>query len=205
MKEIVKPTLSNCLQLCQNANLDWQQVILKCKENNLSIIDWRVQYANLAAFEFTIGHTNKPDIQYFRQIYDQSATLYYQLLGEEEAKNETERVVISLSQQPNSHLFYSLFTAVAPKNTKLININIIDQALNNDKYKAIYIEDSQFQLTRKHTEACCYFIGTDNRIYPIDKHAPLYSGVLIIHNDLDRAYSHQLNNKSAQVQIDRIK
>lgn len=205
MKEIVKPTLSNCLQLCQNANRDWQQVILKCKEDIISIIDWRVEYSSLAEFEFAIEHLNNTDIQYFRQIYEQSAVLFYQLLEEEEAKNETERVVISLSQQPNSHLYYSLFTAVAPKNTKLINNNTIDQALKNDKYNAIYIEDSQFQLTRKYKDACCYFIGTDNRIYPINKHAPLYSGVLIIHNDLDKVYSHQLNNKSAQVQIDRIK
>ena len=82
MKEIVIPTLSNCQQLCIQANKDWQNVIKESTKNALAIIDWRVHYSQLDNFDLPAELLNVIDIQCFKQTYEQSAYLYYKLLEE---------------------------------------------------------------------------------------------------------------------------
>ena len=206
MKENVIPTLSNCQQLCIKANKDWQNVIKESTKNALAIIDWRVHYSQLDNFDLPKELLKVIDIQYFKKTYEQSAYLYYKLLEEKEYYNTTERVEISmLRNQNNQQLCYTLLTAVSPKNIDKINTKTIMDALNDPNYQAIYIEDRNYQLAKIINGSFGYYIGTDNRLYPISKNPPLRQGLLIISSNLNDQLKNHLIDKSAKVQIDRIK
>ena len=141
MKEIVIPTLSNCQQLCIQANKDWQNVIKESAKNALAIIDWRVHYSNLDNFDLPANLLKAIDIQCFKETYEQSAYLYYKLIEEKESYNTTERVEISmLSNQNNQQLCYTLLTAVAPKNIDDINTKTIMDALKDPDYHNRYLK-----------------------------------------------------------------
>ena len=146
MLQEVTATIENCLQLCKTANGQYARFIENPPEDELDIIDWRVNYISLDEFLFPDQFHSNEEVLLFKAYYNRSADFFYELMESNENSNVTERVHLSLATFPELNLFHSFLTAVSPKEVSSINLNIINEALLNKKYHSFYIDSAEIKI-----------------------------------------------------------
>ena len=100
MLEEVKPTIENCLQLCTDANEEYEAFLHNPPKEDLDIIDWRVIYNPLFEFDFPEVYQNNEVVLLFKEYHEVSADYFYSLMEKNELENFTERVYIGFLISP---------------------------------------------------------------------------------------------------------
>ncbi len=182
MLEEVKPTIENCLQLCTDANEQYEAFLHNPPKDDLDIIDWRVIYNPLFEFGFPEVYQNNKVVLLFKEYHEVSADYFYILMKKNELENITERVNIGFVISPEFNLFYPGFTAVSPKDVSRINVDLINEALLDSHYKSFYVDNSEFEVdvNTLTVPAFAIYIAENKKIFTEKLNDVKYVGQLII-------------------------
>ena len=136
----VNPNTDNCLQLCSIANIEYADFVNNPPLNELLLIDWRVNNMPLDKFTFTDECMNHLEVVLFKANYEKSSDYFYELMETNEKNNSTERVNVCLATLPEENIFHHFILAVSPKDTSVINLDLIQDALLDEAYHSFYID-----------------------------------------------------------------
>jgi hypothetical protein len=181
----VMPSIENCLQLCADANFQYEVFLNKPPKEELDVINWRVIYNPLFEFDFPEDYQNNEVVLLFKEYHEVSADYFYSLIEKNELENIMERVYIGFVISPELNLFYPGFTAVSPKDVSKINIDIINEALLDSQYNSFYVDDPEFEVDVNilSVPAFAIYIAENKTMFTEKSNDIKYVGQLIIHKN----------------------
>ncbi len=207
MLQEVTATIDNCLQLCQLANEQYAVFLENLPDDELDIIDWRVNYISLDEFDFSEEYQNKTEVLLFKDNYDKSIVFFYDLMETNERNNQTERVHLSLSTFPDVTLFHSFLTAVAPKEMNDVDCQAINQALTDKKYESFYIENVNvfIDVNEISIPAVSVFINSNGEVITDKTNSLDIIGQLIINSAKQVDFVEELFRLGVRVEVEKIR
>jgi len=200
-------TIENFLQLCKTANDQYARFIENPPEDELDIIDWRVNYISLDEFLFPDGFHSNEEVLLFKAYYNRSADFFYELMESNENSNVTERVHLSLATFPELNLFHSFLTAVSPKELSSINLNIINEALLNKKYHSFYIDTAEIKIDVNElaVSVVSVFINSTGDVLSDKNKDADIKGQLIINSEKQVDFIEELQKPGVRLEMERVR
>ena len=207
MLQEVTATTENCLHLCQSANKQYESFLRNPPEDELDIIDWRVNYISLEEFVFPEEYQNKAEVVLFKENYNISIDFFYELMETNEQNNHTERVTISLSTFPEINLLHSFQTAVGPKKITDIDAQKINQALLDKKYKLFYNENVNLviDVNELSVPALSVFINSAGEVLTEITNGAHIIAQLIINSEKQVEFIQELFKQGVRVEVERVR
>ena len=207
MLEKVKPTIENCLQLCTNANEQYEAFLHNPPKDDLDIIDWRVIYNPLFEFDFPEVYQNNEVVLLFKEYHEVSADYFYILMKKNELQNITERVNIGFVISPELNLIYPGFTAVSPKDISKINIDIINEALLDSQYNSFYVDDPELDIDVNTLSVPTFsiYIAENKTLFTEKSNGVKYVGQLIIHKKNLKEIDGFLSKEGVFADLERVR
>jgi hypothetical protein len=207
MLQQITPTLDNFLQLLQSANDHYTALIENPPQNELDIIDWRVNHIPLDEFVFPDEYQQNEEVLLFKEYYNKSADYFYETMETNEQNNHTERVHLSLATLPEINLLHSFLTAVSPKDISNINLNIINESLLDKQYQSFYIDsiEKQIDVNELDVKAVSVFINSDGEVFSEKTNGGDIIGQLIINSEKKVDFIKELNKLGVRVEVERVR
>ena len=207
MLQQITPTLDNFLQLFQSANEQYAAFIENPPQNELDIIDWRVNHIPLDEFVFPDEYQQNEEVLLFKEYYHKSADYFYETMETNEQNNHTERVHLSLSTLPEINIFHSFLTAVSPKDISNINLNIINESLLDKQYQSFYIDsiEKQIDVNELEVPAVSVFINSDGEVFSEKTNDADFQGQLIINSGKEVDFIEELFKPGVRVEVERVR
>jgi hypothetical protein len=207
MLQQITPTLDNFLQLSQSANNQYAALIENPPQNELDIIDWRVNHIPLYEFVFPVEYQQNEEVLLFKEYYNKSADYFYETMETNEQNNHTERVHLSLATLPEINLLHSFLTAVSPKDISNINLNIINESLLDKQYQSFYIDsiEKQIDVNELDVKAVSVFINSDGEVFSEKTNGGDIIGQLIINSEKKVDFIKELNKLGVRVEVERVR
>jgi hypothetical protein len=207
MLQQITPTLDNFLQLFQSANEQYAAFIENPPQNELDIIDWRVNHIPLNEFVFPDDYQQNEEVLLFKKYYNKSADYFYETMETNEQNNHTERVHLSLATLPEINLLHSFLTAVSPKDISNINLNIINESLLDKQYQSFYIDsiEKQIDVNELEVPAVSVFINSDGEVISEKTKDADVQGQLIINSEKEFDFIEELFKAGVWVQVERVR
>ena len=206
MLEEVKPTKENCLQLCNEANTQYETFIIHPPKNELDIVDWRVKFNPLDVFDFPEELQQNQAVVLFKDYYCKSADYFYDLMELHEKNNLTERENISLATMPDLNLYHSFLTAVSPKEVSLIKLMMINEVLQNQAYQSFYIDSSELSINVSvlSVNSISIFVAENGEVLFDKKSGFKIKGQLIVNSEQQKGFIDELSKKEVRVEVQRV-
>lgn len=206
MLQQITPTLDNFLQLSQSANEQYAAFIESPPQNELDIIDWRVNHIPLDEFVFPDEYQQNEKVLLFKEYYNKSADYFYETMETNEQNNHTERVQLSLATLPEINLLHSFLTAVSPKDITNINLNIINESLLDKQYQSFYIDsvEKQIDVNELDVQAVSVFINSDGEVFSEKTNGGDIIGQLIINSEKKLDFIKEMNKPGVRVELERV-
>lgn len=207
MLQQITPTLDNFLQLSQSANEQYAAFIENPPQNELDIIDWRVNHIPLDEFVFPDEYQQNEEVLLFKEYYNKSADYFYETMETNEQNNHTERVHLSLATLPEINLFHSFLTAVSPTDITNFNLNIINESLLDKQYQSFYIDsvEKQIDVNELEVPAVSVFINSNGEIFSEKTKDADVQGQLIINSEKEVDFIEELLTPGVRVMVDRVR
>jgi hypothetical protein len=207
MLQQITPTLDNFLQLSQSANDQYATLIENPPQNELDIIDWRVNHIPLDEFVFPDEYQQNEEVLLFKEYYHKSADYFYETMETNEQNNNTERVHLSLATLPEINLLQSFLTAVSPKDITNINLNIINESLLDKQYQSFFIEsdEKQIDVNELEVQAVSVFINSEGEVFSEKTNSSDIIGQLIINSEKKVDFIKELFKPGVRVEVERVR
>jgi hypothetical protein len=206
MLEEAKPTKENCLKLCNDANAQYASFLTIPPKNELDIVDWRVKFNPLDAYDFPEELQQNEAVVLFKDYYSKSADYFYDLMEMHEKNNLTERVNISLATLPDLNLHYSFLTSVSPKEVSSINLMMINEALQNQAYQSFYIDSSELiiNVNDLSVNSISIFVAENGEVSFDKKSGVAIKGQLIVNSEQQKEFIDELSKVGVRVEVERV-
>lgn len=206
MLEEVKPTKENCLQLCNEANAQYESLMESPPKNELDIVDWRVYYFPLDSFDFPEAYQQNNAVVLFKNYYSKSADYFYDLMELHEKNNLTERVNISLATLPDLNLLHHFLTAVSPMEVSTINLMMINEALQNIAYQSFYIDSGEFKISVNElsVNSISIFVAENGEVVFDEIPRVSIKGQLIVNSEQQKEFIEELSKVGVRVEVERV-
>jgi hypothetical protein len=206
MLQQITPTLDNFLQLSQSANNQYAALIENPPQNELDIIDWRVNHIPLYEFVFPVEYQQNEELLLFKEYYNKSADYFYETMETNEQNNHKERVQLSLATLPEINLFHSFLTAVSPKDISNINLNIINESLLDKQYQSFYIDsvEKQIDVNELEVPVVSVFINSDGEVFSEKTNGADIIGQLVINSEKQINFIEELFKLGVRVELERV-
>ncbi len=207
MLQQITPTLDNFLQLCQAANKQYAALTENPPQNELDIIDWRVNHIPLYEFVFPDEYQQNEEVLLFKEYYNKSADYFYETMETNKQNNNTERVHISLATLPEINLFHNFLTAVSPKEVSSINLNIVNESLLDRQYQSFYIcsAEKQIDINELEVPAVSVFINSGGEVFSEKTNGGVIIGQLIINSEKQVDFIEELYKPGVRVEVERVR
>jgi hypothetical protein len=207
MLQQITPTLDNFLQLFQSANDQYAALIENPPQNELDIIDWRVNHIPLNEFVFPDDYQQNEKVLLFKEYYHKSADYFYETMERNEQNNHTERVHLSLATLPEINLLHSFLTAVSPTDITNVNLNIINESLLDKQYQSFYIDsvEKQIDVIELEVPAVSVFINSDGEVFSEKTNGGDIIGQLIINSEKQFNFIEELFKLGVRVEVERVR
>jgi hypothetical protein len=207
MLQQITPTLDNFLQLFLSANDQYAALIENPPQNELDIIDWRVNHIPLDEFVFPDEYQQNVEVLLFKEYYNKSADYFYETMETNEQNNHTERVHLSLATLPEINLLHSFLKAVSPKDISNINLNIINKSLLDKQYESFYIDsvEKQIDVNELEVQAVSVFINSEGEVFSEKTNSSDIIGQLIINSEKKLEFIKEMNKPGVRVELERVR
>jgi hypothetical protein len=207
MLQQITPTLDNFLQLFLSANDQYAALIENPPQNELDIIDWRVNHIPLYEFVFPDEFQQNGEVLLFKEYYHKSADYFYETMETNEQNDLTERVHLSLATLPEINLLHSFLTAVSPTDITNINLNIINESLLDKQYQSFYIcsAEKQINVNELDAPAVSVFLNSDGEVFSEKTNSSDIIGQLIINSEKKLEFIKEMNKPGVRVEVERVK
>lgn len=207
MLQKVTPTIENYLRLCRTANEQYVRYLENPPEEELDIIDWRVNYLPLDEFGFPKEFKNVEEVLLFKEYFEKSADYFYELMEMRERNNLTERVGVSLVTIPDVNLVHHFITAVSPREVASISIEMINDALLSEKYGAFYIDSPTYSIDPKDLSLPAVSVFICENGSPVfnpttDLHV---KGQLVVNSKKQVDFIEELNKAEVRIEVERVR
>ena len=207
MLQQITPTLDNFLQLSQSANEQYAALIENPPQNELDIIDWRVNHIPLYEFVFPVEYQQNEEVLLFKEYYNKSADYFYETMETNEQNNHKERVQLSLATLPEINLLHSFLTAVSPTDITNVNLNIINESLLDKQYQSFYIDsvEKQIDVNELEVQAVSVFINSDGEVFSEKTNGSDIIGQLIINSEKQIDFIKEMNKQGVRAEVERVR
>ena len=207
MLQQITPTLNNFLQLCQAANKQYAAFIENPPQNELDIIDWRVNHIPLDEFVFPEEYQNHAEVILFKGNFEKSVDYFYQLMGIRDSNNHTERVSIALTIVPGINPKFVVLTAVSPKEVSSIDSISINNALLDKEYESFYIDSPKVRidLNDLSVPAISVFIGENREPLFETTTEVVIKGQLVVNSKKQFDVIEELHKPGVRVEVERVR
>jgi hypothetical protein len=207
MLQQITPTLDNFLQLSQSANNQYAALIENPPQNELDIIDWRVNHIPLYEFVFPVEYQQNEEVLLFKEYYNKSADYFYETMETNEQNNHKERVQLSLATLPEINLLHSFLTAVSPTDITNVNLNIINESLLDKQYQSFYIDsvEKQIDVNELEMQAVSVFINSDGEVFSEKTNGSDIIGQLIINSEKQIDFIKEMNKQGVRAEVERVR